>query len=138
MKNTHILKRAVPIKIIFERKLIRAWVSTGAKGAWHLQNFWTVLSGTHGFWQFYYTTLCFTLKIWGFTTDWHPLLQIPNSSPVCKCGCSLLLTINRNRKYAISTTNTMYAASFGEYKSDNWSGKPRIISARLRVDSNPA
>ena len=59
----------------------RAWVSMGAKGAWHLYNFWTALSGTRRFWQFYYIMLCFTLKIWGFTSVWHPLLQIPNSSP---------------------------------------------------------
>ena len=26
--------------------------------------------------------LCFTLEFWGFTSDWHPLFQIPNSSPV--------------------------------------------------------
>ena len=31
----------------------RAWVSTGGKGAWHPRNFWTVLCGTRGFWQFY-------------------------------------------------------------------------------------
>ena len=43
----------------------RAWVSTGATGAWHLQNFWTALSGTRWFWQFYYITLCFPLKILG-------------------------------------------------------------------------
>ena len=60
---------------------IRAWVSTGAKGAWHPLNFWTVMSGTRWFWQFYYIMLCFTLKFWGFTSDWHPLFQIPNSSP---------------------------------------------------------
>ena len=29
----------------------RAWVSTGAKCAWHPQNFSTVLSGTRWFWQ---------------------------------------------------------------------------------------
>ena len=32
----------------------KAWVCTGAKGAWHPGSFWTVLSGTRGFWQFYY------------------------------------------------------------------------------------
>ena len=26
-------------------------------------------------------TLCFTLKMWGFTSNWHPLFQFPNSSP---------------------------------------------------------
>ena len=60
---------------------IRAWVSTGTKGAWHPWNFWTVMSGTPGFWQFYYIMLCFTLKLWGFTSDRHPLFLIPNSSP---------------------------------------------------------
>ena len=25
--------------------------------------------------------LCFTLEVWGFTSDWHPFFQIPNSSP---------------------------------------------------------
>ena len=29
-----------------------------------------------------YIMLCFTLEFWGFTSDWHPLFQIPNSSPV--------------------------------------------------------
>ena len=50
-------------------------------GAWHPQNFWTVLSGTRWFWQFWYIMLYFTLNIWGFTSDWHPLFQILNSSP---------------------------------------------------------
>ena len=51
------------------------------KDAWHLRNFWTVMSGTRWFWQFYYIMLCCTLEFWGFTSDWHPLFQIPNSSP---------------------------------------------------------
>ena len=54
---------------------------SGAKGAWHPRNFRTVLSGTRRLWQFYYLMLCFTLKIRGFTNDWHPLFQIPNLSP---------------------------------------------------------
>ena len=62
--------------------LSRAWVSTGAKGAWHPWNFWTVMSGTRWCWQFYYIMLCCTLRFWGFTSDWHPLFQIPNSNPV--------------------------------------------------------
>ena len=61
---------------------VRAWVIKGAEGAWHLQIFWTILSGTNKFWQFYYIILCFNFKIWVFTSDWHPLFQIPNSSPV--------------------------------------------------------
>ena len=61
---------------------IRAWVSMGAKGAWHPLNFWTVMSGTRWFWQFYYTMLCCTLAFWEFASDWHPLFQISNSSPV--------------------------------------------------------
>ena len=60
---------------------IRAWVSTGAKGAWHPQNVWTVMSGTRWFWQFYNIMVCCTLKLWEFTSDWHLLFQIPNSSP---------------------------------------------------------
>ena len=56
-----------------------AWVSNGAKGTWHRYNFWAVMSG--GFWQFYYITLFFTLEFWVFISDWHPLFQIPNSSP---------------------------------------------------------
>ena len=60
---------------------VRAWVSTGAKGALHPLNFWTVMSGTRSFWQFYYIMLCCTIEFWGFTSDWHPLFQIPNSSP---------------------------------------------------------
>ena len=59
----------------------RAWVSTGAKGAWHPLNFWTVMSGTHWFWQIYNIMLCCTLDFLGFTNDWHPLFQISNSSP---------------------------------------------------------
>ena len=59
----------------------RARVSTGATGAWHPENFWTELSSTRWFWQFYYIILCFTLKIWEFTSDWHPLFQNCNSSP---------------------------------------------------------
>ena len=47
----------------------RAWVSTGGKGAWHPRNFWTVMSDTHWFWQFYYIMFCFTLEFWGFTSD---------------------------------------------------------------------
>ena len=39
------------------------------------------MSGTRGFCQFYYMRLCYTLEFWGFTSDWHPLFQIPNSSP---------------------------------------------------------
>ena len=69
--------------------LIRAWISTGAKGAWHPLNFWTIMSGTRVFGQFYYIMLCLTLKICGFTNDWHPLFQIPNSSPAC-CRAFLL------------------------------------------------
>ena len=66
------------------RELIicRAWVSMGAMGAWYPLNFWTVMSGTRWFWQFYYIMLCFTLEFWGITSDWHPLFQISNSSPV--------------------------------------------------------
>ena len=59
----------------------RAWVSTGAKGALHPQNVWTVMSGARWFWQFYYTMLGFTLEFWGFTSDWCSLFQIVNSSP---------------------------------------------------------
>ena len=40
----------------------------------------------HGFWQFYYIILCVTLKIREFISDWHPLFQIPNSSPDCLCN----------------------------------------------------
>ena len=39
------------------------------------------MSGTRWFWQFYYIMLCCTLEFWGFTSDWHPQFQIPNSSP---------------------------------------------------------
>ena len=60
----------------------RAWVSTDAKGAWHSRKYWTVISGTRWFCQFYYIMLCYILGFWGFTSDWHPLFQIPNSSPV--------------------------------------------------------
>ena len=41
---------------------LRAWVSTGATGAWHPRNFWTVLSSTRWLWQFYYITLWFTQR----------------------------------------------------------------------------
>ena len=64
---------------VHECSWIRAWVSTGAKGAWHPQNSGTFLSGTRGFWQFHYI-------IWIFTSDWHPLFQIPNSSKPCECS----------------------------------------------------
>ena len=37
--------------------------STGVTGAWYPWNFWTVVSGTRWFWQFYYRTWCFTIKI---------------------------------------------------------------------------
>ena len=30
--------------------------------------------------------LCFTLEFCSFTSDWHPLFQIPNSSPDCLCN----------------------------------------------------
>ena len=43
------------------------------------------MSCTRWFWQFYYIILCCTLEFWGFTSDWHPLFQIPNSSPVQSC-----------------------------------------------------
>ena len=59
----------------------RAWVSTDAKGAWHSRKYWTVISGTRWFCQFYYIMLCYILGFWGFTSDWHPLFQISNSSP---------------------------------------------------------
>ena len=68
--------------LLMQMSSYRAWVSTGTKGAWHPWNFWTVMSGTRWFWQFYYIMLCFTLEFWGFTSEWHPLVQIPNSSPV--------------------------------------------------------
>ena len=54
-------------------KLTRDWVSTGAKSVWHPRNFWTVMSRTRWFWQFYYLMLCCTLEFWGFTSDWHLL-----------------------------------------------------------------
>ena len=53
------------VEKIFQQKrawniiLYRAWVSTGAKGAWHPQNFWAVMSGTCVFWQFYFIILNF-------------------------------------------------------------------------------
>ena len=71
--------------------ILRARVSTGAKGAWHLWNFWTVMSGTRWFWQFYYIIFCFTLEFWGFTSDWPPLFQIPNSSPDTVLICMYVL-----------------------------------------------
>ena len=37
--------------------------------------------GTHWFWQFCRIMLCCTLEFWGFSSDWHPLFQIPKSSP---------------------------------------------------------
>ena len=73
--------RTAQYRVIFFTYACRAWVSTGATGAWHPRNYWTVLSSTRWFWQFYYIMLCFTLKIWGFTSDWQPLFQIPKSSP---------------------------------------------------------
>ena len=45
-----------------------------------------VMSGTREFWQFYYIMLSFTLEFCSFTSDWHPLFQIPNSSPDCLCN----------------------------------------------------
>ena len=76
-----IIKKIIWLGTILKH-LSRAWVSTGAKGAWHPRKFWTVMSGTRWFWQFYYIMLCCTLEFWGLTDDWHPMLQIPNSSPV--------------------------------------------------------
>ena len=69
---------------------LRAWNSTSATGAWHPRNFWIVLSGTRWFWQFYYITLCFTLKIWRFTSDWHPptVSNSLNSSPAASAICN--------------------------------------------------
>ena len=61
----------------------RAWVSTSAKSVWHPQNFWTVMSDTRWFWQFYYIMLCCSLEFRGFTSDWHSLFQFPNSSTGC-------------------------------------------------------
>ena len=52
--------------------------SKDARGAWNPRKFWTVMSGTHRFCQFYHIGLCFTLEFWRFTSDWHPLFQIPN------------------------------------------------------------
>jgi hypothetical protein len=89
-----------------EKYWLRAWVSTGSKGAWHLRNFCTVMSGTRWFWQFYYI-----IKFWGFTSDWHPLFQIPNSSPVdCNknkstLGKSMTRTITMKKKIGGSTYN---------------------------------
>ena len=83
----------------------RAWVSTGATGVWHPQNFWTVLSGTRWFWQFYYIPLCFTLKIWGFTSDWHYLIgtcsfkfptQALSVAHTIDCVCSKMLNHGLN------------------------------------------
>ena len=42
--------------------ILRAWVSTGANGAWHLRNFLTIMSGTRWFWQLYYIMFYFTLE----------------------------------------------------------------------------
>ena len=61
--------------VVSALKSCRAWVT------WHLPNFWTVVSGTCGVWQFYYIRLFYTLEFWGFTSDRHLLFQIPNSSP---------------------------------------------------------
>ena len=61
-----------------------SWVSMGA---WHPHNFWTEMSGNRWFWQFYYIMLCCTLEFWRFTSDWHPLFQIPNSSSDTQSRC---------------------------------------------------
>ena len=71
----------------------RAWVSTVAMGAWHPQNFWTALSGNCWFYHFYFIKLCFFLKNWGFTSDWHSLFQIPNSSPNEFCSMRNFLLV---------------------------------------------
>ena len=62
---------------------MKCHIRAGLELAWvpRVLNFWTVMSGTRWFWQFYYILLFCTLEFWGFTGDWHPLFQIPNSSP---------------------------------------------------------
>ena len=44
---------------------------TGAKGAGHLWNFWTELSVTRWFWQFYYIMLCFNFWPFGGCYWWR-------------------------------------------------------------------
>jgi hypothetical protein len=51
-------------RLFKELIIYRAWVSMGAKGAWYPLNFWTVMTGTRWFWQFYYMMLCCTLEFW--------------------------------------------------------------------------
>ena len=106
--NSYVLTvQVVLIQIIFwkliSQNLSRAWVSMGATGAWHLQNFWTVLSGTHRFLKFYYIMLCLTLRKWlapaisnsqlkpcfGCKRWWYPKDQHYTGSCTCThCNCA--------------------------------------------------
>ena len=90
-------------RLFKELIIYRAWVSMGAKGAWYPLNFWTVMSGTRWFWQFYYILLSCTHDFWEFTSDWRLLFQIPNSSPVmieADCSCAQhTWHIGRNQRF---------------------------------------
>ena len=79
--------------------------------------------------------VCFTLEVWGFNSDWHPLFQIPNSSPAFppsknhpfysmtfKCSCQgqplkcnfylLMYSCQNNGKMAILSNMSNYRNSF--------------------------
>ena len=51
--------------------LDRAWVSTGAKGAWHHWIF-----GHPRILAILLHNIMYHPTVWGFTSDWHPLFQI--------------------------------------------------------------
>ena len=65
-----------------EAGLELAWVPTVPRVPGTCEVFWTVMSGTCWFWQFYYIMLYCTLEFEDLLVIgiWHPLLQILNSS----------------------------------------------------------
>ena len=75
-----------------------------------------LMSGTRWFWQFYYIMLCFTFEFWGFTSDWYPLFQIPNSSPADWCYIKCYFTYQDSRKLTVcrisNCSNDSYSSSF--------------------------
>ena len=66
--------------------------------------------------------LCFTLKIWEFTSEWHPLFQITNSSPVLYLLLSNLYTVALGQNFPLVV---MFSSS-DSAEIEKWIEKPPI------------
>ena len=89
------------------------------------------MSGTCWFWQFYYIMLYSTLEFWGFTSDWHPLFQIPNSSP--DWGCQGMAPLDFGKSVnPISARGAFYAHHITILSSPDFQTFQRTCGMELR------